>query len=80
MEPSSSSALGLTSPLLITTSRPAATGLAWRSRGMLASPRSGAMRGEMTMRQMQSVDRSDRLTAILILINAVALVLLAFVL
>ena len=32
------------------------------------------------MRQMQSVGRSDRLTAILILINAVALVLLAFVL
>jgi hypothetical protein len=32
------------------------------------------------MRQMQSVDRADRLTAILIMINAAALVLLAFVL
>jgi hypothetical protein len=32
------------------------------------------------MRQMQSVDRSDRLTAILILVNIAALVLLAFVL
>jgi hypothetical protein len=32
------------------------------------------------MRQMQSADRTDRLIAILILINAVALVLLAFVL
>jgi hypothetical protein len=29
---------------------------------------------------MQSVDRADRLTTILIMINAVALVLLAFVL
>jgi hypothetical protein len=36
--------------------------------------------GGMTMRQMQSVDRADRLTAILIMINAAALVLLAFVL
>ena len=35
---------------------------------------------EMTMRQMQSVDRADRLTAILVMINAVALVVLAFVL
>jgi hypothetical protein len=44
----------------------------------LASERGDA--GEMTMRQMQSVDRSDRLTAILILVNIAALVLLAFVL
>jgi len=44
----------------------------------LASERGDA--GEMTMRQMQSVDHSDRLTAILIMINVAALVLLAFVL
>jgi hypothetical protein len=44
----------------------------------LASERGEA--GKMTMRQTQSVDRADRLTAILIMINAVALVLLAFVL
>jgi hypothetical protein len=35
--------------------------------------------GEMTMGQMQ-VTRTDRLTAILIMINVAALVLLAFVL
>jgi hypothetical protein len=54
---------------------------AWRDGAVGCWPRLGAGRcGEMTMRQMQSVDRSDRLTAILIMINVAALVLLAFVL
>jgi hypothetical protein len=44
----------------------------------LASERGDA--GEMTMQRMQSVDRTDRLIAILIIINVAALVLLAFVL
>jgi hypothetical protein len=42
--------------------------------------RLGAGRCVENDRQMQSVDRTDRLIAILIMINVVALVLLAFVL